>query len=138
MKYTPVVQEMYAAFGRGDLPGLLKHLHPDVDWATNVDHTLPAAQPVGAWKPVRGHPLVAQFFKHVAHDYELHEFKPLSFMESGHEVAVCLRMDTTVRRTGKRFASEYMHHFTFNDAGLVTRFREFADTLAEAQAWTGA
>jgi uncharacterized protein len=138
MKYTPIVQEMYAAFGRGDVPGLVKHVHPEVHWAVNVDPTLPAAQLVGAWQPVRGHAQVPQFFQHVARDYEIHEFQPVSFMETGQEVAVCLRMDTTVRRTGKRFASEYMHHFTFNDAGLVTRFREFADTLAEAQAWGGA
>ena len=127
---------MYAAFGRGDLPGLLKHLHPDVHWSVNVDHTLPAAQPVAAWKPARGHARVTDFFKHIGQDYEFHEFKPLAFMETGNEVAVRLRMDSTVRATGKKVVGEYMHHFTFDDAGLVTRFREFADTLAESQAWT--
>ncbi len=136
MKYTSIVQEMYAAFGRGDLPSLLKHLHPNVDWSVNVDHTLPAARPVGSWKPARGHELVKNFFQHVAQDYEFHEFKPLSFMETGNQVAVCLHMDSTVRPTGKKMVGEYMHHFTFNDAGLVTRFREFADTLAESLAYT--
>jgi ketosteroid isomerase-like protein len=26
------VQSMYAAFGRGDVPGILAHLSPDVSW----------------------------------------------------------------------------------------------------------
>ena len=135
MKHTKTVQEMYAAFGRGDVPGLLKHLHADVHWSVNVDHTLPAAESVGAWKPARGHAQVKDFFKHVAQDYEMHKFQPLSFLETGNEVAVRLHMESTVRATGKKLIGEFMHHFTFNDAGLVTRFHEFADTLAEAQAW---
>jgi ketosteroid isomerase-like protein len=76
------------------------------------------------------------FFTHVGKDHDIHEFKPLSFMETGNEVAVRLHIDSTVRATGKRLAGEYMHHFTFNDTGLVMRFREFADTLSESEAWT--
>jgi ketosteroid isomerase-like protein len=136
MKNTPIVQAMYAAFGSGDLPGLLKHLHADASWAVNVDHKLPAAQAVACWRPGRGHAFVTQFFKHVAEDYEIHEFQPLSFMETGNEVAVRIRMSMTVRSTGKKIVGELMHHFTLDDHGLVTRFAEFADTLAEANAWS--
>lgn len=126
---------MYTAFGRGDVLGLLQHLHEDVDWSVNVDSTIPAAKGVHSWKPAHGLAQVSDFFKHVAKDYEMHRFQPISFLETGNEVAVSLVMDSTVRSTGKRFATELMHLFTFNEAGQVVRFREFADTLAEANAW---
>ena len=39
-----------------------------------------------------------------------------------------IRLDATVRATGKRVKDLEAHLFTFDDAGRVTRFRHFVDT----------
>lgn len=135
MKHTPHIQEMYAAFGRGDVPAILKRLHPDVLWAANVDFTLPAARAVPCYESGRGHDFVARYFGLFAQSYEVHEFQILSFMEGGNEVAVRLIVDVTIRRTARRIRGEIIHHYTLNEDGLVTRFLDIEDTLGFSHAW---
>lgn len=130
-----VVQELYAAFGRGDLPALLARLHPDVAWAANVDPSHPAAARVPCYEPGTGHAFVARYFERVAQGYEMHQFAPVNVMSSDTEVAVRLLVDFTIRPTGRRIQTEVIHHWIVNGEGLVTRFRDFEDTLAWTQAW---
>ena len=132
---TQTVQTMYAAFGRGDVAGILAHLHPNVDWKLNVDPAAPGASSIAPMRPRRGPTEVGEFFKDVAAGLDFHAFKPQSFMANEHEVAARVQMDFTVRSTGRRTTVESMHHFVFDDKGKVTRFTEFLDSLGEAAAW---
>lgn len=130
-----VVQELYAAFGRGDLPALLAHLHPDVEWAANVDYSHPTAALVPCYEPGTGHAFVARYFELIARGYDMHQFAPVNVMSSDTEVAVRLVVDFTIRPTGRRIKTEVMHHWIVNKQGLVMRFRDFEDTLAWTHAW---
>lgn len=136
MKHTPIIQEMYAAFGCGDIAAVLKRLHPEVLWAANVDRAIPAALAVPCYEPGRGHAFVAEYFQKLARGYDIHEFQILSFMEGGNEVAVRLRINFTIRPTGKRVSGEVIHHYILNDDGLVTRFLDIEDTLGFSHAWS--
>lgn len=138
MKFTPIVQEMYAAFGRGDIPAIVRHLHPEVGWAANVDETLPAALQVPCYEPGSGHDFVARYFGLFAQNYEIQVFDILGIMEGSREAAVRLAVELTIRRTGKKVRSEVIHHFLFDEAGLVTRFLDFEDTLGFTSAWSAA
>lgn len=131
----PIVQELYAAFGRGDLPALLARLHPEVEWAANVDRSLPGSGNVPCYEPGRGRAFVGGYFQKFAAGYELHVFDILSFMAGGNEVTVRLLVDVTIRRTGKRIRSEVFHHWTLNAQGEVTRFLDVEDTLGFTHAW---
>ncbi len=42
----------------------------------------------------------------------------------------------TLKKTGKKMASDWVHVFTFRD-GKVAAFREFLDTAAAAEAYRG-
>lgn len=130
-----VVQELYAAFSRGDLPALLARLHPDVEWAANVDYSHPAAVRVPCYEPGTGHAFVARYFERIANGYEMHQFAPVNMMGSDTEVAMRLLVDFTIRPTGRRIKTEVIHHWIVNRDGLVTRFRDFEDTLGWTQAW---
>ena len=44
---TRLVQELYAAFGRGDFPAILNRVAPDVDWAFSGPTKLPFG---GSWR----------------------------------------------------------------------------------------
>lgn len=130
-----VVQELYAAFGRGDLPALLARLDPEIEWGANVDYSLPAAHAVPCYEPGRGHAFVAEYFRRLAKSYEIHLFQPRSFMADGTEVGVRIEVDFTIWLTGRRIRGEVVHHWIVDAAGRVTRFRDFEDTLAWTHAW---
>jgi uncharacterized protein len=129
------IQTMYAAFGRGDIPGILAHLTDNVEWRLNVDQNAAGAKAVPDFRPFRGRADVQEFFTAIGRDLEFHSFEPVSFLVGGQEVAARVFMELTVRRTGRRIRLESMHHFTFDEKGRVTRFVEFLDSLGVASAW---
>jgi ketosteroid isomerase-like protein len=130
-----IVQSLYAAFGRGDVPAILAQLRPDVDWHVNVDPNAPGVAGVPLFKPCRGPQAVAGFFQALASGVEMHSFEPISFLAGGNEVAVRVVLDGTTRSTKRRLKMEAMHHWILDDAGKVKRFVDFLDSLGEANAW---
>lgn len=132
---TTVVQNLYAAFGRGDIATILAALREDVRWGLNVSSASPGASAVPTFRARSGRAEVAEFFAELSRDLEFHTFAPQSFTAGSREVACLLVIEATVRATGRRIHVESLHHFTFDEAGLVSRFREFTDTLAVAGAW---
>lgn len=134
---TQIVQTMYAAFGRGDVPALLSNLSENVDWHLNVDQAAPGVKAVSDFRPFRGRADVQEFFTTLGRDLEFHSFEPVSFLTGGNEVATRVLMELTVRKTGRRIRLESMHHFTFDAQGRVSRFVEFLDTLGVANTWNG-
>lgn len=126
---------MYAAFGRGDIAGVLTHLSDNIDWRLNVDPAAPGAKKVPDFRPFRGRADVQEFFKIIAQDCEFHVFQPQTFFAAENEVAVRLAIELTVRKTGRRTKLESMHVFTFDASGRVSRFVEYLDSLTAAAAW---
>jgi ketosteroid isomerase-like protein len=121
-----IVKEVYAAFGKGDLQGLLGLLGPDVDWA------IPGSAP---WSGEgRGHDYVERFFQTFGSIAALNAFEPRSFLADGDRVAVMGYEEGTVRETGRAWKSHFTHLFTIAN-GKVTSHREYADTEAIAQAF---
>jgi len=117
-----VVQAIYQAFGRGDVPSILERLHPDVEWEHDtIDYEVP-------WLvPRRGRAEVAKFFESLQ-GVEFHRFEPLAFLEGPGQVLATIRLEITVRATKKKVVDLEAHLFTFDSAGQVTRFRHLLDT----------
>lgn len=132
---TQIVQTLYAAFGRGDIPALLGQLTDNVDWRLNVDPAAPGAKSVPDFRPFRGRADVGEFFTIIGSELEFHSFEPASFLTNGNEVVARVKMDFTVRKTGRRLQLESMHYFVLDAAGRISRFTEYLDTLAAAAAW---
>jgi uncharacterized protein len=129
------VQSLYAAFGRGDIASVLAGLRPDVNWAINADPANPTAATIPILRPFTGRADVGQFFSALARDMEFHVFEPVGFTSGPREVAARIKIEATVRTTRRRMKVDSLHHFTFDESGLVSAFREFTDTLAIAAAW---
>ena len=121
-----VVGGLYAAFGRGDLPGLLDLVDPDVDWSIEV--RAPGAELVPMLRNGRGHGAVQAYFAGVA-DLEFHAFAPNAFHGTGDTVLVEVSLDVTHRGTGKRAQLDEIHHWIVRD-GRVVRYRPFLDTAS--------
>jgi uncharacterized protein len=132
MSHTQTVQQVYEAFGKGDIPAILAKLAPDVDWEYGG-----GSMDVPWLQPRRGREAVAGFFESLALlDFE--SFTPKTFLESGATVVVLVDFSGTVKATGKRADEvDEVHIWHFNDAGLVQRFRHRADTHHQWKAYHG-
>ena len=133
MKLTNTIKDVYAAFGRGDVPAILEHLADDVEWDQAIG---PNEMP---WlQPRRGRAAVAGFFQAVGTELEFHAFTPTAILEGPGVVVALCDLECTVKKTGKRIHEvDEAHIWRFDAAGRVIRFRHGADTLAQALAWKG-
>ena len=127
--------DIYAAFGRGDVPAVLARLAPDVAWESWTDNS---AQRGGVpyLVPRTGPGDVAGFFAELATMTVL-DFAVLDLIGTGRQVAAEVRASFALPNGG-RFADEEVHLWTFDDAGRVCRFRHYVDTAKHLAAHAGA
>jgi hypothetical protein len=114
----------YAAFGRGDLPGILELLTDDIEWVNpGPPDVIPGAG------THRGKDAVAGFFGTLAQSTEFQAFEPREFIAQGDNVVALIHSEATARSTGRKFVDHEAHLWTFRD-GKVAHFQVFQDTAA--------
>jgi uncharacterized protein len=121
---TKVVQDAYAAFGRGDVQSILDRLDDGIVW----QGVYGAASNVPMAGERRGKPAVAEFFKLVATHVNFTRFEPKEFVATGDKV-VTLGHYTAKTSANKEFDSDFAMVFTMRN-GKVTKFQEFLNTAA--------
>jgi ketosteroid isomerase-like protein len=126
-----VVQQAYAAIGRGDIPGVLDLLTDDVVWTLQGPSTIPFAG------TRRGREGVAEFFSLVGETLEFQQFEPREFVGQGETVVVLGYERSLVKATGRRFEQEWAHVYTLRNGKIATG-RFFEDTAAEVVAFSAA
>lgn len=126
-----IVQNLYAAFGRGDIPALIAGLSADVDWTVNGSSSLYPT--MGNWK---GQKKVEEFFRLVGETEEFSEFTPQSFHGADDKVFVLGHYTLKVRKTGRTVSSRWCHVFTLRD-GKCCGFQEFNDSAQFVDAYRG-
>ena len=124
-----VVQSVFEAFGRGDIPGVLRHVAEDAEWAA------PGPEHVSYFGERRGREGALEFFKNLGSDVEFELFEPGEFVAEGDKVVVLGRERGRVRRTGKVFDNAWALVFTVRD-GMVAGFRCYENTAAIAEAFS--
>lgn len=129
------VQGIYQAFGAGDVGAIIPHIAPGARWEQWAANSAQAAS-VPWLAPRTGPEGAAAFFAVVGREFEIHEFAVLDMLAGERQVGVEVAIEATVRTTGKRFRDEEFHLWTFDDAGLVTRFRHYTDTARHIDAAT--
>jgi ketosteroid isomerase-like protein len=129
MSYLATVQDIYDAFGKGDVPRILAHLSEDVAWEYGA-----GASDVPWLQPRAGKEGAAAFLSSLA-DFQIERFEPTTLLESNDLVVVLLNVEATVRPTGRRIIEEdQIHLWHFGKDGKVERFRHRADTLQHQRA----
>ena len=120
---TTVVQSMYAAFGSGDIEGLLGLCTDDVDWTMLGSIDLPY---IGQFK---GKQALLRWFGLVAEFDDIQAFEPREFFAGPDHVTV-LGWERTRAKPGQGvFETPWVHLFTLRD-GKVARFVGIYDTAA--------
>jgi ketosteroid isomerase-like protein len=125
------VQEMYAAFSRGDVAFILGCLSPDATWSVDGPAGLPF------FGDRKGSPGVSKFFQDISSHLDIHEFRPEQFLAVGDTVIVLGFERGKAKKTGKSFEGHWAHVFTFK-SGLVASFREYCNSAAFADAMRAA
>ena len=122
------VQQLYAAFGRGDIPTVLNTLTDDVEWEVAGPSQI-------AYAGVRrGREQVRQFFQVLGQSVDIQQFEPREFIAQGNHVVVLGFERLRVKSTGCIVDDHWVMVFTLRD-GRVVRFREYIDTAAIAAAF---
>lgn len=124
---SEVIQSIYAAFGRGDVAGVLEMLSDDVEWTHRGSIGLAY---MGTF---RGKPAVAQWFGDVAAVDGIEAFEPREFLAGPDHVTVLGWERTRALPGGGVFETDWVHVFNVKD-GRVTRFIGSYDTAASAAA----
>lgn len=129
--YVAAVQDIYACFGRGDIPGILAHVAPDARWEHDAtDHGIP-------WlKPGVGHDHVMKFFVELA-AVDITVFDVRNLLVGGDQVAAVIWLEATVKATGGQFKDFEVHLWTFNGEGQVSAYRHLVDTVSMWKALHG-
>ena len=121
-----IVKDAFAAFGRGDIQGLLAFLAEDIEWIS-PGGTLP---PGGTYC---GTAAVAGFFQNLSTALEFSSFEPREFVAEGDRVLVVGFDSWRAKATNRTFEGHWVMVFTVRN-GKVTNVREYVDTLGVAQA----
>ena len=121
---TDVVRSFYDKLKAGDAPGALGLMAPDIEWITMWHYKVRG----------RGPERVAEdLFKPLVAEWSSFALVPTEFIADG-ETVVSLGDFTGVHgATGKKPEARYAHVWTIKD-GKITRFRQYIDTLAVAEA----
>ena len=128
------VADVYAAFGRGDVPAILARLADDVSWDAWSDN-FAQREGVPHLAARRGREEVGGFFALIG-SWTVEEFAVLDLIGAGRQVVAEVRA-SFVLPGGGRFTDEEVHLWTFDDDGRVVRFRHYCDTAKHIAAARG-
>jgi ketosteroid isomerase-like protein len=127
-KNIGLVQRMFAAFGKGDIDTILGLLSPDVEWGEPDNPHNPAAG------TRHGQAGFLEWLRIGKQSEDILVLEPRQFLAQGDMVAVVGYMKCLAKSTGRIYESDFVHLVTLK-SGKVTRFQEFFDTFAAAEAF---
>jgi ketosteroid isomerase-like protein len=127
-----LIQKLYAAFGKGDVPTILEYLADDVDWGIEAH----ASSEVPWHGTGKGKAFAMKFFEALAREATFTRFEPNTFLGSDTDVMCLVSWDATVRKNGRPMTQNDVHHFTIRN-GRVTKWRGWEDTAYSKAQFAG-
>jgi uncharacterized protein len=123
-----IVEAAYRAFAARDIEALLALLGPEVEWGEADNPHIPSA---GTRRGTSG---VVEWLQVGNATEEIVSFDVRRILVDGDTAAVIGHTVVRARPTGRTYAMDFVHLVTVVE-GKVTRFREFFDTWAAAEAF---
>jgi ketosteroid isomerase-like protein len=123
------IQGAYAAFAKGDVPGVLGVLDPNIAW------TEAEGFPYGGTYNGPNAVLEGVFMK-LGTEWEGFSAVPAELIDGGDTIVALGKYSGKYRATGKSFEADFAHIWKFRD-GKVFRFIQYVDTLLVNRALQG-
>jgi len=127
---TARIEELYEAFGRGDIPAVLDAMDPQVEWNEAEHVTFWSGAPfIGPDAVLHG------VFARIPETFgDTFRIDPQRFVGCGDTVLVEARYRGVAQATGETFDIQVAHVWDIGADGRVTRFQQYTDTWAFAEA----
>jgi hypothetical protein len=123
MSNVRLVQDVYAAFGRGDIPSVLGAFDAKIEWREAEGNPY---QPSGkAW--VGPQAILQNLFSRLGAEWADFKVHPSSFHDAGDTIVVEGRYTGRHNGTGKALDAQMCHVWKLRN-GKVTSFQQFVDT----------
>lgn len=117
-----IIQEMYAAFSRGDVAPIVERLTDDVKWVSHFD-------PVVPWGgDFSGKEQIPKFFEAIFQSVDVEAFEPLEWISNTDTVVSLGEFGCHVRSTGKRARARWIFIWKFRDT-KVCSYEQFCDPV---------
>jgi uncharacterized protein len=123
MSNVRLVQDVYTAFGRGDIPAVLAAFDARIEWREAEGN--PYGPSGEAW--VGPEAVLQKLFMRIGAEWEGFTVHPKTFHDAGGTVVVEGRYTGTCTLTCKALDAQMCHVWTVRD-GKVARFQQFVDT----------
>ena len=121
-----LVEQLYDAFARGDIPTVLGAFDPNIEWTSSEGAAYPGT--------FHGPEAVLQnIFMRLGTEWEGFRVEPEEFIDGGDQVVMLGRYYGTYRETGKSMSAGVAHVWTIRDGRLV-RYRQYVDSRKMAEA----
>ncbi len=124
-----IVREIYANFGRGNIPSILNVLADDIVFKQ------PTAGPSPLAGTYHGPEQVGEWFGKLDEVAESQNFEPREFIAQGNKVIVLGYYKFLAKPTNKTWEAEWVMVWTFKESKVVG-FQFFGDTAAETAAFS--
>ena len=126
MSNLKLVQSVYDAFGKGDIPTVLGSLSPEVQW-TEAEGFPYGGTYVGPAAVLEG------VFMRLGTEWEGFSAVPEEFIDGGETVVALGKYGGTYKATGKSFQANFAHVWKVRE-GQAVRFIQYVDTLVVQRA----
>jgi hypothetical protein len=123
MSNRQVIQGVYGAFGKGDLPAVLEAFDPKIEWREAEGN--PYEMNGKAW--IGGEAITQNLFAKLAEDWDGFTVTPTSFHDAGDSVVAEGRYTGTHKTTGKKIDMQFCHVWRLS-GGRVKSFQQYCDT----------
>ena len=125
---TAVIQNVYAAFNRGDIQTVLANVESNAEWVNYGPSSVPYFGNFAG--------RLTDFFQAIGQSTSNGSVAVERYMEAGDNVITEGRWTATVKETGGRIDAPIAHVFTLRD-GKISGWRGYSDSAAVAAAHTG-
>jgi uncharacterized protein len=122
-EHVKVVQGLYDAFGRGEIPSVLGALDPKIEWREAENFIYADRNPyIGPQAVLEG------VFMRLGMQWDNFAVTPDRILDAGDTVVVMGHYTGTYRRSGKKVRAQMAHVWDLHE-GKVTKFQQYTDTL---------
>ena len=123
MNNLQLAKDIYAAFGRGDIPTVLAAFHPEIEWRLAEGN--PYKPDGAAW--VGPQAVLEQLFMRLGTEWEGFTVNVRTLHDAGEYVVTEGRYTGLYKPSGKRIDAQMCHVLRFRD-GKLSSFQQYVDT----------